>query len=326
MSENLFQKFKVAMAPMSDVNTPAFCSILRDNGCELIYTGLLTSHGIVNRNKRTFEFIDALPGGVTYVGQIFGSEPDVMAEAARALEATGKFAAIDINMGCPVPKVVKTNAGVGLMRDPELAGRIVKAVSAAVRVPVSVKIRAGWDSKEINCLEFGARCAGEGAAAVALHPRTRAQGYGGEADWSLIARLKEKSSVPVVGSGDIRSPEDAARRIRETGCDAVMIGRACRSDPTLPGRAHKLLSGNAPSPPPEPVELLALAALHFERHIAVEGPERGTRSLRGHLAFYLRGFRGAADARQKIFSTNDPKIIISAIEELRSRLREQCQI
>ncbi len=318
MTENLFREFKVAMAPMSDVNTPAFCSILRDHGCELIYTGLLTSHGIVNQNSRTFQFIDTLPEGVAYVGQIFGSVPEVMAEAARALEASGKFAAIDINMGCPVPKVVKTNAGVGLMREPELAGRIVRAVAGAVRIPVSVKIRAGWDSKEINCIEFGIRSAGEGAAAVALHPRTRTQGYGGVADWSLVMRLKEKLSVPVIGSGDIRMPEDASRRISETGCDAVMIGRASRGDPTLPGRVRRHLSGEGPCPPPSPGDLLTLAALHYERHIAIEGPERGARSLRGHLAFYLKGFHGAADTRKKIFTSDEPCEILHALEALRA--------
>jgi len=303
------------MAPMSDVNTPAFCRVLRDLGCTMIYTGLLTSHGLVRQNRRTLEFAAALPDGVEYVAQIFGADPEIMADAARILEAAGRFSAIDINMGCPVPKVVKGSAGVGLMRAPETAGRIVRAVAEAVKIPVTVKMRSGWSAEEINCVALAERCAGEGAAAVALHPRTKAQAYGGKSDWTLVARMKERLAVPVIGSGDIATPEDAARRIAETGCDAVMIGRASRGDPTLPGRAQKLLDGSQPPPPPAPAERLAIAVKHFECHIEAEGRDRGARSLRGHLAFYIKGIPGAAAVRKKIMTSADPETIIETLRE-----------
>lgn len=307
---------------MSDVNTPAFCRVLRDLGCPLIYTALLTSHGLVYQNKRTLEFISALPGGVPYVGQIFGGVPDIMAESARILEATGKFIAIDINMGCPAPKVVKGNAGVGLMLDPDLAEGIVKAVVGAVKLPVTVKMRAGWSSDVINCIELAERCAGVGAVAVALHPRTKEQAYRGKADWKLVARMKEKLSVPVIGSGDISSPEKAKRRMAESGCDAVMIGRACRSDPTLPGRTQKLLDGGEPAAPPSTQERLAIASRHFQYHIENEGPEHGTCSLRSHLAHYIKGIPGASVMRSKIMSSIDPEAIIAALNKYDQRQYE----
>ena len=318
----LFSK-KAIMAPMSDVNLPAFCGILKDLGCTMIYTGLLTSHGLVYQNRHTLEMISALPEGVTFVGQIFGSVPEIMAEAASILESTGKFAAVDINMGCPVPKVVKSNAGVGLMREPELAARIVKSVNAAVKLPVTVKMRSGWSAEEINCIEVAKRCEDAGAAAVALHPRTKAQAYSGRADWPLVARMKESLEIPVIGSGDISSPQDAIQKISDCGCDSVMIGRATRCDPTLPGRTQLLLDSGKLSPPPSWRDRIKIAIRHFKFHIELEGPDRGSRSLRSHLAYYIKGMSGAAAVRNKIVQIADPLMIIDILNNYRDWLERE---
>ncbi len=302
------------MAPMSDVNQPAFCRVLKDLGCKIIYTGLLTSHGLVHGNKNTFEIIKLLPDGVTMVGQIFGAEPEIMRDAALILEQSCKFSAIDINMGCPVPKVVKGNAGVGLMRDPELAGRIVKLVSEAVKLPVTVKMRSGWSSEEINCLELAAICVDSGAAAVSLHPRTKVQAYHGKADWELVARMKEKISVPVIGSGDICSPQEAISKMKKYGCDSVMIGRATRTDPTILGRTSVLMQEGVEVKPPRREELLDIAIKHFRYHIDIEGPDRGVRSLRSHLAYYIKGMPGAADIRNRIVHESNSEMMIDMLE------------
>lgn len=308
---------KTIMAPMAGINTPAFCETLRDLGCPLIYTGLLTSHGLVRQNRKTMAYVSSLPSGVAFVAQIFGGVPEIMAEAAAALEATGRFAAIDINMGCPAPKVLKSNAGAGLMREPELAARIVGAAARAIKIPVTVKMRSGWDSGEINCVELAKRCAGEGAAAAALHPRTRTQGFTGRTDWRLVAEMKERLEIPVIGSGDISSPSDAAARMAETGCDAVMIGRAARGDPGLIGRTLKLLDGGEPGPAPSPIDRISIALRHFARHIEIEGPENGVKSIRGQLSWYLKGIPGAAALRAAINKSETPDEVAELINDFR---------
>ena len=295
---------QIIMAPMSGVNAPSFCEMLRRRfGCDFIYTGLLTSHGIVRMNKKTAAHIHNLPGtrhDFTLIGQIFGAVPDIMARAAAKLEAVEKFAAIDINMGCPAPKVTKGAGGSALMKNPQLAADIVRAVSHAVSLPVTVKLRSGWDEATINFMEVAQRCVDAGAAAVALHPRTRCQRFTGGADWDHIAQLKQALTVPVIGSGDIGAPEDAKAMFEHTGCDAAMIGRACCTDPWLIGRTRRFLETGAAPPPADPQTCIHTALEHLDLHVELEGPERGVREMRRFIAWYIRGMPGASAVRHNI--------------------------
>ncbi|HOO55876.1 MAG TPA: tRNA dihydrouridine synthase DusB [bacterium] len=320
MDINRIIEKKVFMAPMAGVNSPAFCEILRDYGCPVIYTALLTSHGLRYQNKKTLEYVNALPDGPIYIGQLFGGVPEIMAEAAVLLEKTGRFEAIDINMGCPAPKVIKGNSGVGLMRDPALAESIVKETVNSVKIPVTVKIRSGWSADEINCVELAARFESAGAAALTLHPRTRTQGFKGAADWSLVGDVKKAVAIPVIGSGDITSPEAAARRMRDTGCDAVMIGRAARGDPEIISRAIKLIGNLDPGPPPGDIERIDIALKHLRLNIEIEGPERGVRTIRGHIAWYLKGLPGASAVRAEINQTENPEDVALILKNYMSQL------
>lgn len=294
---------KVIMAPMAGVNTASFCRILMDLGCRCITTGLLTAHGLARGQKKTLALLDNMPpssGDFTLIGQIFGGEPEIMADAAAALESTGLFRAIDINMGCPAPKVLKGNGGVALMAHPDRAAEVVRAVAGATRLPVTVKMRLGMDGYTINFLDIARLCVDNGAAALCLHPRTRRQRFTGHSDWEQIAVLKETVSVPVIGSGDIWTPEDAQAMLEQTGCDAVMCGRGAQGEPWLIGRARVLLDTGAAPPPPTPRQRLLTAAAHLDLHVAHIGPERGVPTMRGFLARYIKGLPGAAAARAAV--------------------------
>jgi tRNA-dihydrouridine synthase B len=255
------------------------------------------------------------------VGQIFGSQPEYMARAAAALEATGMFAGIDINMGCPAPKVTKNAGGAALMRNPAQAADIVRAVVAATRLPVSVKIRSGWDADSVNYLELARVCEAEGAAAIALHPRTRAQRFTGSADWDQIAKLKETVTVPVIGSGDIVAPEDAARMIAHTGCDAVMIGRACCGDVWLLGRARARLETGVTPPPPTRLDRIRAAIEQLEIHVKYEGPVRGVREMRRFAAWHIKGMPEAAAIRYKINRADTESLMRDVLLEYEDRIR-----
>jgi tRNA-dihydrouridine synthase B len=294
---------KVIMAPMAGVNVASFCHTLMDLGCGCITTGLLTSHGLARGQKKTMQLLDNMPpsrGDFALIGQVFGGEPEVMADAAAVLQETGMFRAIDINMGCPAPKVLKGNGGVALMAHPDRARAVVRAVVNATSLPVTVKMRLGMDDDSINFLDIARMAVDNGAAALCLHPRTRRQRFTGHSDWSQIALLKETVAVPVVGSGDIWTPEDARAMIDQTGCDAVMCGRGAQGEPWLIGRARTLLDTRAAPPPPTPRQRILAAVAQLDCHVRHIGPERGVPTMRGFLGRYIKGLPNAADIRARI--------------------------
>ena len=243
--------------------------------------------------------------------QLFGAEPDFMAEAARLLEsgeyrgACGEIppAAIDINMGCPMAKIVGNGEGSALMKTPTLAAEIVRATAGAVSLPVTVKIRAGWDAHSINAVEVAKRLEDAGAAMICVHGRTRAQMYAPSADWSIIRAVKEAVSIPVVGNGDVFSGEDALRMLRETGCDGVMIARGAQGNPWIFSEVAAALDGR-PYTPPTKKERLAIALEHAEDIVREKGERIGLPESRKHMAWYLHGIRGAAVARNAVMTAN----------------------
>src|SRR6266446_6263234 len=226
------------LAPMAGVTDTVFRRLIRNQGgCGLIMTEFTSSHGVVNslrtrKSTRTFRYLFFEPEEHPISAQLFGSDPDVMADAAKACEDFG-FDIVDINFGCPVNKVVKCNGGSGLLRDLPLVEEILRKVRAAISIPLTMKFRAGWNDRELVTVNMAKLAEDCGLQAVALHPRTREQGYSGKSDWSRIAELKASVKIPVIGNGDVVAPEDAVRMARETGCDAVMIGRAASSNPWI---------------------------------------------------------------------------------------------
>jgi nifR3 family TIM-barrel protein len=279
------------LAPMAGVSEMPFRVLARRLGAALAPTELVSAIGLLRRSDRTLRYLRHDPEVERpFSVQIFGGDPEEMAEAALVAREHGAEI-IDVNMGCPVPKVTRSGAGSALMCDPERAARVVAAIALRTGLPVTVKIRAGWDASRVNAPELARALEDAGAVAVALHPRTRAQGYSGKADWSLIARVREAVRCPVIGNGDVQSAEDAQRMMRETGCDAVMVGRAALGYPWI----FRELAGG---PPPTLEERRALVRAHFDAHLELAGGHpRAVHTFRRMLGWYARGLRGATAFR-----------------------------
>jgi tRNA-dihydrouridine synthase B len=283
------------LAPMAGVSEQPFRVLAFRMGAALCPTELVSAQGLMRANARTIKYLrhDAEVER-PYSLQIFGGEPDVMAKAAVIGQQWGAQI-IDINMGCPVKKVTKNGAGSALLCDPPRAAEIVRSIRAVTGLPVTCKIRSGWDHSRRNYLEMAAALADAGCAALAVHPRTRAQGYSGRADWNVIADLKRNiTSMPIVGNGDVKTPQDARRMLETTGCDLVMIGRGALGNPWI---FRELLGG----PAPDPDERCEVVLGHFRDHVRFVGEELGAvRSFRKHLGWYSHGLHGAASFRNDV--------------------------
>jgi len=289
----------VVLAPMAGVTNVAFRVLARRLGASLIYTEMVSADGIVRRNPQARQFLVLDPAEHPVALQIFGNDISVLAEAARIVEAETDADIIDVNLGCPAPKVVKNLAGAAWLREPRRVEALFRALTDAVRLPVTAKIRLGWDERSITAVEVALAVETGGGAAVAVHARTRAQGYSGQADWSWIRRVREAVSIPVIGNGDVRSPEDAKRMLEETGADAVMIGRAALGNPWILHRtAHYLQTGEL-LPEPTAEKRIALAREHLARLVALKGEAQAVREMRRHLAWYLKGLPQAARLREE---------------------------
>jgi nifR3 family TIM-barrel protein len=291
----------VLLAPMAGVSDMPFRAICVRFGCDLTYTEMISAKAIKYGNKKTlklFEIDEAeIPCGV----QLFGDDPSIMAETAQWIEAEyrGKVGLIDINMGCPMPKITGNNEGSALMRHPELAGNIVRSVSDAVKLPVTVKFRKGWDAQHVNAVEFAKMLEQNGAAALTVHGRTREQFYGGKADWDIITTVKKAVSVPVIGNGDIFSADDALNMFESTHCDGVMVARGAQGNPWLFAQIKRKLQGLAPLELPRAQERIDLALEHARAIVASKG-EHAIAQMRKHAAWYIKGMPGAAEIRQQV--------------------------
>jgi nifR3 family TIM-barrel protein len=290
----------VVLAPMADVTNGAFRRLVkRIGGPGLVVTELISTTAIHYKSRRSMEMFDITPDQHPLAVQLVGADPDIMAEAARVAVGEGADI-IDINMGCWVPKVCKTGGGAAMMRDEATACRVVEAIACAVEAPVTVKTRAGWDYGHLATAGLAKRLEEAGAQAFALHARYAVQGHTGTADWNLIAEIKRTVTRPVVGNGDIKTPQDAARMLRETGCDGVMIGRAAIGNPwILRDVVHYLRTGDL-LPPPSYEERVQAALAHVCDLAGTMGEDRAVRHLRGQLPHYVRGLPGAARLRDRM--------------------------
>ena len=296
---SLVLKNKVILAPLAGVTDSPFRTLALEMGCALVFTEMVSAKGTVYAPEQSLQMArfsaHERPIGI----QLFGSDPEVFAKAAKI--CTGLAPDIlDINMGCPVKKVAGKGEGCALMRDPDKAYAITRAVCRAVTIPVTVKMRKGWDDTEVNAVEVALAVQEAGAAAVTVHGRTRQQGYSGRADWSIIAKVKQALRIPVIGNGDIWQPQDAKNLLAETGCDAIMVARGVLGNLWLIKRTVHFLDTGELLPEPELAEKLALACRHLGMVVAHKGEYIGVREMRKHIAWYLKGIRGAAMVRNQI--------------------------
>ncbi|NOZ75442.1 MAG: tRNA dihydrouridine synthase DusB [FCB group bacterium] len=304
---------------MAGVTDYPFRTLCKEQGAGAVYSEFVSAHGIIRENRRTLEMIRFTeferPIGI----QIFGDDPEVMAQAAQKIVKRFAPDLIDINYGCPVPKVTKRGAGSAALKDLGLMDEITSAVVAAVTpIPVSVKMRAGWDSHSIVIPEAGPRLEARGAKAITLHPRTTVQDYSGKADWSLIRELKSAVSIPVIGNGDVQSAEDYFEMVKATGCDGVMIGRAALGNPWIFAEIKAALEGD-----PTPIaRTLAQRAKMAQRHLALltefRGEKIGSQLIRKHLGWYFKGFPGALALRKSLVTAPDLDTIEQILKSLQS--------
>lgn len=304
------------LAPMAGVTDAAMRLLCHEQGAAWAVSEMLSAKGWVfsgGRNRNAQDILARLPGEGPAGLQLFGSDPAYIAEAARRLENAG-FQFFDLNFGCPAPKITGNGEGSAMMRNPVRLGAVVRALSEATSLPVTVKIRAGWDSSSINAPEVARICEDNGAKAVAVHARTRDQQYAGKADWRIIRDVKRAVSVPVFGNGDVRGGADALRMLDETGCDAVIVGRAAQGNPWIFREIAAAMQGEK-VPPPTPEERMEMAVRHFQLEAQLYGEKLAVLQMRKHIAWYVHGMKGASRFRERINQMNSAEEVLAALKE-----------
>ncbi len=308
---------RLALAPMAGVTDLAFRQICREHGAALTVTEMVSTTALCYQDRKTPRLLALGEDEHPAAAQVFGHEPETMAEGAKIARAVSGCDIIDINMGCPAPKIVNNGDGSALMRDPALAARVIEAVVKAVDVPVTVKFRKGWDEKSVNCVEFARMAEAAGAAAITIHGRTRAQQYSGKADWDAIRAVKQAVSIPVFANGDVAEPADAVRILEYTGADAVMIGRGALGDPWIFERANALIETGVCPPLPPFAERIGTAVRQIELAAAQKGEYIAMLEARRHVNCYLKYERGLKTFKTRICALERLEQLYGIAEELK---------
>lgn len=306
------------LAPLAGITNLPFRLLCRRKGAAFAFTEMVSVNGMVREGEKTIKLLTSLPEDRPLGLQLFGEDPQTLSEAARM--AGDRADLIDINMGCPVKKVVSTGAGSALLKDISRIVEIVRSVRRATTLPLTIKIRSGWNCGEQAYLEVGRIAEGEGCDAITLHPRSRSQMFSGEADWSMLASLKREVAIPVIGSGDLFTPEDCRRMLSETGCDGLMVARGALGNPWIFSQAMELLSGGAPTPVSSR-EKADTASGHLDIYIEFMGEALALREMKKHLGWYIHGVPGAAMLRRTVNQAGD----ISELRAAISRFAESGQ-
>ena len=314
---------RVVVAPMAGITNSAFRVTVKEFGAGLVVCEMISDRGIQLRNKKTLEmlFIDETEHPLSI--QIFGGNKASLVEAAQFVAENTTADIIDINMGCPVNKIIKAEAGAKWLLDPDKVYEMVHAVSSAIDKPVTVKMRIGWDEQHVFAVENAQAAEAAGAAAIGMHGRTRVQMYEGSADWDVLKQVKQSITIPFMGNGDVRTPEDAKRMLEEVGADAVMIGRAALGNPWMIHRTKQYLETGELLPEPTPREKISTAKLHLERLADLKGEKIASREFRQHAAYYLKGISRAAKVKAAINQAEDKQTIFDLLDAFVEKTEKQ---
>lgn len=319
---NVEIKNKIVLAPMAGISNTSYRTIIKEMGAGLIFAEMVSDKAIMYDNQATIELLQMRESERPIAQQIFGSDETSFVIAAKKIVELMHPDILDINMGCPVPKIaLKSQAGASLLKDPDKIERIVSAVVKSVDIPVTVKIRAGWDSSSINCVEVAKRIESAGASAITLHARTRAQGYSGHADWSLIKKVKEAVNIPVIGNGDVLSCYDAKRMLDETKCDAVMIGRGVLGNPWLIKECVEYLENGTIPKEITPKEKIEMLKRHFSLLTMDKGEKLALLEIRTHALWYIKGLPGIAAIKNQICKTKESKELFNILDNYINELQ-----
>lgn len=320
---NIEIKNRIVMAPMAGFSNTSFRKIIKEMGAGLIFAEMVSDKAIVYESKKTIQMLKMDDQERPIAQQIFGSDKDSFVQAAKFVEEYMHPDIIDINMGCPVPKVaLKNQAGSALLKNPEKIKEIVSAVVNAVSVPVTVKIRSGWDEKSINAVEVAQIIEEAGASAITIHARTRSQGYSGEADWNIIKQVKDAVSIPVIGNGDVTTPFLAKKMLDETGCDAVMIGRGILGNPWLIRDCVHYLETGELLPPVSSMEKIAMMRKHFELLKEDKNEHTALLEIRANLLYYLKGMPDSKNMKMKVCSCKTSDELLQVLNKYENFIKE----